>query len=76
VSRHGLLGVFLIIRRRVNNKRNIYTIVLAQLYEWSKHKRNANAQAYTFAIRTSRHTDLKLQKSMFLANAPQTGKEI
>jgi len=30
-----------------------------------KLKRNATAQAYTFAIHTSRHTDQKLQKSMF-----------
>jgi len=29
----------------------------------------ANAQAYTFAIRTSRHTNPKLQKSMLFANA-------
>ena len=36
---------------------------------------NATAQAYTFAIRTSRHTDQKLQKSMLLANALQTEKE-
>jgi len=34
-----------------------------------KIKRNANAQAYTFAIHTSRHTTQKLQKSMLLANA-------
>jgi len=31
-----------------------------------KLKGNATAQAYTFASRTSRHTDQKLQKSMFL----------
>jgi len=36
-----------------------------------KLKGNATAQAYTFAIRTSRHTDQKLQKSMLLANAPK-----
>lgn len=34
-------------------------------------KGNATAQAYTFAIRTSRHTYPKLQKSMLLANAPK-----
>jgi len=34
-----------------------------------KLKEKANAQAYTFAIRTSRHTNQKLQKSMLLANA-------
>jgi len=32
-------------------------------------KGNASAQAYTFAIRTSRHANQKLQKSMLLANA-------
>jgi len=36
-----------------------------------KLKGNATAQAYTFAIRTSRHTVQKLQKSMLLANAPK-----
>ena len=36
-----------------------------------KVKGNATAQAYTFAIRTSQHTDQKLQKSMLLANAPK-----
>ena len=34
-----------------------------------KLKGNATAQAYTFAIRTSRNTYPKLQKSMLLANA-------
>ena len=34
-----------------------------------KLKENVAAEAYTFAIRTSRHTSLKLQKSMFLSNA-------
>ena len=34
-----------------------------------KQKGNATSQAYSFAIRTSRHTDPKLQKSMLLANA-------
>ena len=37
---------------------------------------NATAQAYTFAIRTSRHTNQKSQKSMLLANALRTEKEI
>jgi len=32
-------------------------------------KENATTQAYTFAIRTIRHTNQKLQKSMLLANA-------
>ncbi len=39
------------------------------LLAYKKLKENANAQAYTFAIRTSRHTDQKLQKNMLLANA-------
>ncbi len=30
--------------------------------------KNATAQAYTFAIHTSQHTDIKLQNSMLLAN--------
>jgi len=38
-------------------------------------KENATAQAYTFAIRTSRHTNPKLQKSMLLADALRTEKE-
>ena len=37
----------------------------------SELKGNATAQAYTFAIRTSRHANPKLQKSMLLANAPK-----
>jgi hypothetical protein len=37
---------------------------------------NATAQAYTFAIRTSRHTNQKLHKSMLLTNTPRTEKEI
>ncbi|MCD6105170.1 MAG: hypothetical protein J7J43_05295 [Thermosipho sp. (in: Bacteria)] len=37
---------------------------------------NATEQVYTFAIRTSQYTNQKLQKSMLLANALQTEKEI
>ncbi len=39
------------------------------LLAYKKLKENATAQAYTFAIRTSRHIDQKLQKSMLLANS-------
>jgi len=39
------------------------------LLAYKKPKENATAQAYTFAIRTSRHKNPKLQKSMLLANA-------
>jgi len=46
------------------------------LLAYKKISGNATAQAYTFAIRTSQHTSQKLQKSMLLANAPQTEKEI
>jgi hypothetical protein len=45
------------------------------LLAYKKLKENATAQAYTFAIRTSRHKDQKLQKSMLLANALRTEKE-
>jgi len=45
------------------------------LLAYKKLKGNATAQAYTFAIRTSRHTNQKLQKSMLLANAPRTEKK-
>ena len=45
------------------------------LLAYKKLNENATAQAYTFAIRTSRHTDQKLQKSMLLANALRTEKE-
>ena len=39
------------------------------LLAYKKLNENATAQAYTFAIHTSRHTSQKLQKSMLLANA-------
>ena len=39
---------------------------IAQSY---KHNYIANAQAYTFAIRTSQQLNPKLQKSMLFANA-------
>ena len=52
------------------------------LLAYKKLNENATAQAYTparsaggFAIRTSRHTDQKLQKSMLLVNALRTKKE-
>jgi len=38
------------------------------LLAYKKINGNATAQAYTFAIRTSRHTDQKLQKSMLISN--------
>jgi hypothetical protein len=46
------------------------------LLAYKEMNENATAQAYTFAIRTSRHADRKLQKSMLLANAPRIEKEI
>jgi hypothetical protein len=45
------------------------------LLAYKKLKENATAQAYTFAIRTNRHSGKKLQKSMLLANALRTEKE-
>jgi len=38
------------------------------LLAYKKIRRNATAQAYTFAIRTSQHTNQKLQKCMLFAN--------
>lgn len=38
------------------------------LLAYKKLNENATAQAYTFAIRTRRHTNPKLQKSILLVN--------
>jgi len=45
------------------------------LLAYKKMKGDATAQAYTFAIRTSRHASQKLQKSMLFANALNRAKK-
>jgi hypothetical protein len=52
--------MFWLLTARQKRKQRMKEILLA----YKEMSGNATAQAYTFAIRTSRHTSQKLQKSM------------